>query len=46
MTLGLAAVSRLYVAAALPYYADMFGSMKRTTKTMTPSDGVARACAC
>jgi hypothetical protein len=36
---------RLYAAAAVAYSAEMFGQTKRMTKTMKPSDGVARVCA-
>jgi len=33
-------------AGALSYCCRMFGIMKRTMKTMTPSGGVPRVCAC
>jgi hypothetical protein len=42
---GKAGDSRLYAVTALAYIAVMFGQTKRTMKTMTPSDGVARVCA-
>jgi hypothetical protein len=44
--MDVAAVSRLYAAAVLPYCDGMFGQTKRITmKTMKPSDGVVRVCA-